>query len=197
MSPLYGKGIIESLGLVLNHFVESYLVDFRDFFSKKNNKEKIKYRSSSQTDGLFTVEYPEMKLAIPEDFRYIPFLVYDITESGEKKQRCTACGTCARVCPPQCIWIERGRDAETGRPKATPTEFKIDTFVCMNCGICAEYCPFDAIRMDHDYELASLSREDQIFDLEKLSKPASYYQEIRPIQYAREAEAREAKAKPH
>ena len=24
----------------------------------------------------------------------------------------------------------------------------------MNCGLCAEYCPFDAIKMDHDYEIA-------------------------------------------
>ena len=39
--------------------------------------------------------------------------------------------------------------------------------------------------------------KDQLIDLEKLSKPASYYQKIRPKQYAREAEARETKAKPH
>ncbi len=141
------------------------------------------------------MEYPESKLAVPEEFRFLPFLVYDLTEEGEKKQRCTACGTCARVCPPQCIWIVRAKDAETGRPLQTPAAFWIDTDICMNCGLCAEFCPFDAIRMDHDYELASTSRAGHTLNLEQLSKPAAYYQQIRPGQYAREAAAREEKTK--
>ena len=61
----------------------------------------------------------------------------------------------------------------------------------MNCGFCAEYCPFDAIKMDHDYELAVYDRHHQnIYDKEKLSKPASYYADIRPINFAREEAAR-------
>jgi NADH-quinone oxidoreductase subunit I len=69
----------------------------------------------------------------------------------------------------------------------------------MNCGFCAEYCPFDAIKMDHDYELSVYDRlEHNIYDKEKLSKPVSYYAEIRPTNYAREeaarAEAEAAKA---
>jgi NADH-quinone oxidoreductase subunit I len=51
----------------------------------------------------------------------------------------------------------------------------------MNCGLCAEYCPFDAIKMDHDFEIASYDRfETNIYDKAKLSKPASYYASIRP-----------------
>ena len=54
----------------------------------------------------------------------------------------------------------------------------------MNCGYCAEYCPFDAIKMDHDYELASYDRsEAHIFDKERLMKPADYYAEIRPREF--------------
>ena len=41
----------------------------------------------------------------------------------------------------------------------------------MNCGFCAEYCPFDAIIMDHDFELASYDRS--VYNMEKLLKPAS------------------------
>jgi NADH-quinone oxidoreductase subunit I len=59
----------------------------------------------------------------------------------------------------------------------------------MNCGFCAEYCPFDAIKMDHDFDIASYGRN--VYNLEKLlkSKPASYYKSIRPVNYAREDEA--------
>ena len=61
----------------------------------------------------------------------------------------------------------------------------------MNCGFCAEYCPFNAIKMDHDYEIASYMRN--IMDLDRLLKPASYYAEIRPLNATREEEARKAK----
>ncbi len=69
----------------------------------------------------------------------------------------------------------------------------------MNCGLCAEYCPFDAIKMDHDYEIAVYDRyKHNIYNKEKLSKPLSYYASIRPVNYQREeaarAEAEAAKA---
>jgi NADH-quinone oxidoreductase subunit I len=69
----------------------------------------------------------------------------------------------------------------------------------MNCGFCAEYCPFDAIKMDHDYELSVYDRHTKnIYDKDRLSKPLTYYAEIRPTNYEREevarAEAEAAKA---
>ena len=61
----------------------------------------------------------------------------------------------------------------------------------MNCGFCAEYCPFDAIKMDHNYELSVYDRKaSNIFDKEKLLKPLSYYESIRPLNSYREEEAR-------
>jgi NADH-quinone oxidoreductase subunit I len=69
----------------------------------------------------------------------------------------------------------------------------------MNCGFCAEFCPFDAIKMDHDYELSVYDRHTHnIYDKERLSRPVSYYASIRPTNYTREeaarAEAEAAKA---
>jgi NADH-quinone oxidoreductase subunit I len=64
----------------------------------------------------------------------------------------------------------------------------------MNCGYCAEYCPFDAIKMDHDYELASYDRmEHHFFDKEKLMKPVEYYAEIRPRNFGIEEAIRQEK----
>jgi NADH-quinone oxidoreductase subunit I len=69
----------------------------------------------------------------------------------------------------------------------------------MNCGFCAEYCPFDAIKMDHDYELSVYDRHARnIYDKDKLARPVGYYAAIRPANYTREeaarAEAEAAKA---
>ena len=61
----------------------------------------------------------------------------------------------------------------------------------MNCGFCAEYCPFDAIKMDHDFDIASYGRN--IYNMEKLLKPSSYYESIRPQNFKVEEEARKAK----
>ena len=45
--------------------------------------------------------------------------------------------------------------------------------------------------MDHDYELAVYDRyATNIYNKEKLSKPLSYYETIRPSNYAREEAAR-------
>jgi NADH-quinone oxidoreductase subunit I len=85
----------------------------------------------------------------------------------------------------------RTSDPATGRPVPQPAEFYIDADICMNCGFCAEYCPFDAIKMDHNYEIASYSRN--LLNKEQLLKPASYYASIRPLNYTREEEARKAK----
>lgn len=194
-----GIGIIKGLGVTLRRFVDTYLDDLRWWGRRYYTKEGIAHRMSSQTRGIFTVQYPEEKLPVPEEFRFVPFLIYEEGPNGEKQDRCTSCGICAKVCPPQCIWIVRTNDPATGRPIPEPAEFYIDVDICMNCGFCAEYCPFDAIKMDHNYELSVYDRHQKnIFDKEKLSKPVSYYASIRPTNYAREetarAEAEAAKA---
>lgn len=190
---MYGKGILKGLGVTLNRFYETYLDDISWWVRGKkryNSAEGIAHRSSKDARGIFTVQYPEEQLLQPEEFRYVPFLVYDEVD-GKQEQRCTSCGICAKVCPPQCIWIVRTNDPNTGKPVPEPKEFFIDMDICMNCGFCAEYCPFDAIKMDHDFAIASYERN--VYNLEKLSKPASYYAEIRPLNYTKEEEARKAK----
>jgi NADH-quinone oxidoreductase subunit I len=186
-----GQGIVKGLGVTLKRFVDTYIEDIKWLGKRYYTKEGIERRMSSDTRGIFTIQYPEEKLPVPEEFRYIPFLIYEEGENGEKNIRCTSCGICAKVCPPQCIWIVRTNDPETGRPVPEPKEFNIDVDICMNCGLCAEYCPFDAIKMDHDYELSVYDRYSKnIYDLNRLLKPVTYYTEIRPTNYNREEQAR-------
>ena len=190
---MYGLGILKGLSVTWKRFWETYTEDISWVLRGKkryNTDEGIRHRSSKDQKGIFTVQYPEEKLILPEEARYIPFLVYNDLPEGKKEVLCTSCGICAKICPPQCIWIVRSNDPTTGRPIPVPTEFYIDADICMNCGFCAEYCPFDAIKMDHDFEIASYGRN--VFNMEKLLKPASYYQSIRPQNFAREEAARKA-----
>lgn len=191
MTDMYGKGIIQGLGVSLKRFLETYWDDLRWLGKRYHTPEGIAHRASKNGRGIFTVQYPEEKIPVPEEFRFVPFLVYDEGPGGEKTMRCTSCGICSRVCPPQCIWIVRTVDPATGRPYPDPAEFTIDIDVCMNCGLCAEYCPFDAIKMDHDYELAGFSRS--LHNKARLAKPAKYYEGIRPINSGKENAARAAK----
>jgi NADH-quinone oxidoreductase subunit I len=188
---MYGKGILKGLGVTLKHFIETYAEDIRWRGKRYNNAKGIDSRMSKDARGIFTIQYPEEKMPVPEEFRYIPFLVFEEGEDGERKHRCTSCGICAKVCPPQCIWIERTTNPDTGRPVPEPAEFYIDVDICMNCGLCAEYCPFDAIKMDHDYEIAVYDRlANNIYDKEKLSRSLAYYASIRPLNYESEESAR-------
>jgi NADH-quinone oxidoreductase subunit I len=166
--------------------VESYWEDLRGWGRRYFTPEGIARRRTKDTRGIFTIQYPEEKLPVPEAFRVFPFLIYTEDEQGARKMRCTACGICARACPAQCIWIVRSNDPATGKPIAAAAEFTIDIDRCMNCGYCAEYCPFDAIRMDREYELASPDRSGHLYNLEMLQKPEAYHAAIHPAAFARE-----------
>ncbi len=191
---MYGNGILKGLRVTWDRFWSTYTEDIAWLMRGKKryfNEDGVRARAHKDTRGIFTVQYPEEKLIAPEEFRYVPFLVYDEIADGKKEVRCTSCGICAKVCPPQCIWIVRTNDPATGRPVPVPADFYIDADICMNCGLCAEYCPFDAIIMDHDFEIASYHRN--VFNMEKLLKPASYYKSIRPLNYQRNEDERKAK----
>lgn len=189
---MYGKGMIRGLTVTFKHFVNSYVDDLRYGF-RKYSSDNFEIRQGVKSQGSFTVQYPDEKIAVPERFRFVPFLVTNDLDAEEDpgKDWCTSCGICAKVCPPQCIWIVRSTDPDTGRPKPEPEAFFIDIDICMNCGFCAEFCPFDAIKMDHDYELSSYDRTTaHIHDKEELSKEFSYWRKIAPTTAHEEMEAR-------
>jgi NADH-quinone oxidoreductase subunit I len=190
---MYGLGIWRGMKVTLKHFVDTYVDDLKWGFRRHVPPEAFPIRQSLEARGSFTVEYPDEKIAVPERFRFVPFLVVNNYDDPEHPGMdwCTSCGICAKVCPPQCIWIVRSTDPETGRPVTEPAEFYIDIDICMNCGFCAEFCPFDAIKMDHDYQLASYDRtSNHIYDKERLSKEFRYWYSIAPTTAAQEAEAR-------
>jgi NADH-quinone oxidoreductase subunit I len=187
---MFGLGLLKGLSVTMRHFIASYVYD-RKPWEPRYSEEWLEKHQDVDGKGIFTIQYPEQKRKITEHFRFLPMLVY---EESTDEPRCTACGICARVCPPQCIWIERATD-EKGRPKAQPAGFWIDAVICMSCGYCTEYCPFDAIKMNQQHEIPNTDRDKEMFyDLDMLLQPIEYYAELHPSDYEREEEARRQKA---
>jgi NADH-quinone oxidoreductase subunit I len=112
----------------------------------------------------FTMMYPEEKWDPPAIFRGRPVLVED---GG--KERCVACGLCARACPPLAISMQA---SETEDPKERyPDFFEINMLRCIYCGYCEEVCPEEAIVMSKDYDIVFSSREDAIYGKDRLLVP--------------------------
>jgi NADH-quinone oxidoreductase subunit I len=187
---MFGLGLLKGLSVTMRHFITSYLYD-RKPWEPRYSQDWLEKHQAIEGKGFFTIQYPEQKRKIPETFRFVPMLVYEETPDDP---RCTACGICARVCPPQCIWIQRATD-EKGRPRAQPSGFWIDTTICMSCGFCAEFCPFDAIKMNQQHEIPTTDRDrDMFYDMQKLLVSVEYYAKLHPTDYQAEEEARQAKA---
>src|SRR6187455_876764 len=172
---MIGTGILNGMAVTLRNFVGSYF----------------------EKDRLITVQYPEERSPLPENYRNFPFLVYD-TDDPQAGLRCVACKICEKECPPQCIYIVKSDDKKpdyVGKPQFYPATFDIDVSVCMSCQICVEVCPFEAIKMDNEFELSTSDRfGGLLLDKAKLAKSNSYYQHIHPTEAA-EVDARLAAEK--
>jgi NADH-quinone oxidoreductase subunit I len=171
---MIGTGILKGMAVTARNFVGSYF----------------------EKDRLITVQYPEERIPLPENYRNFPFLPYDGDDS-EAGLRCVACKICEKECPPQCIYIIKSEDKKPdymGKPQFYPAVFDIDISVCMSCQICVEVCPFEAIKMDKVFELSTRERFDALLlRKDDLSKSNTYYHRICPTD-AREVDAKLAEA---
>ena len=114
--------------------------------------------------GPVTLEYPEKRKELNNRFRGEHALTSD--ENG--KLKCTACGTCQRVCPSfGTIEIEKDKNEEG---KLYPKNYSIDLNKCIFCGNCVQYCPFDAIIMTKNFELADEKKSSLTLDINTLKK---------------------------
>jgi len=106
-----------------------------------------------------TLEYPEKRVGLNDKFRGVHAL--DV-------KKCTACGTCQRVCPSfGTIEIEKDKNEEG---KFYPKNYTIDLNKCIFCGNCVQYCPFDAIKMTKKFELADEKKSTLKLDINTLKK---------------------------
>lgn len=110
-----------------------------------------------------TQQFPEERPQLPPNYRGVHRLNRD--EQGRVK--CVACYMCATACPAHCIDIVAAPSPWPDREKY-PETFVIDELRCIYCGMCEQACPCDAIELTSLFDLTGLSREEMIFDKEKL-----------------------------
>jgi len=112
-----------------------------------------------------TVSFPEQRPVIGNPLIYRG--VHRLNRDEKGRVKCVACFLCATVCPAHCIDILGVESPWPDREKY-PESFTIDELRCIFCGMCEEACPVDAIELTSLFDLTGRSREEMIFDKEKL-----------------------------
>jgi len=108
-----------------------------------------------------TLNYPFEKGPISPRFRG----EHALRRYPNGEERCIACKLCEAICPAQAITIEAEPRADGSR---RTTRYDIDMTKCIYCGLCAEACPVDAIVEGPNFEFATETREELMYDKQKL-----------------------------
>lgn len=114
-----------------------------------------------------TLQYPEERPEIPENYRGVPTLVKD----PNGREKCVSCQLCEFVCPPKAIRIVPGEldaDGDLAHVEKAPKEFDINMLRCIYCGYCQEVCPEEAIWLQDIFSVSGYTREELVYDKEKL-----------------------------
>lgn len=120
---------------------------------------------------IYTEQYPAERPAVSERYRGAPRLNIN---PDNNETLCISCNLCAVACPENLIVVSWERDEKS---RKILTDFTYDTSRCMFCGLCEDACPVDALELTQDFELASYTRDGQIWDrqmLEEGPKPSTY-----------------------
>lgn len=125
----------------------------------------FRHLRKSLSGGAVTVSYPDEEPVIGNPLIYRG--VHRLNKDDQGRVKCVACFLCATACPAHCIDIV-GTESPWDDREKYPESFTIDELRCIFCGMCEEACPVDAVELTSLYNLTGRSREEMIFDKEKL-----------------------------
>jgi NADH-quinone oxidoreductase subunit I len=120
-----------------------------------------------QADGPVTIQYPQETIPTPSVGRYRLHL---------ETEDCIGCDQCARICPVDCIDIQKikaidviGTTSDGTKKRFWLPVFDIDLAKCCYCGLCTVVCPTECLTMTHIYDYSEYDRENFVYQFGNLS----------------------------
>lgn len=128
----------------------------------------------------YTIYYPFEKGPISPRFRG----EHALRRYPSGEERCIACKLCEAICPAQAITIEAEERLDGSR---RTFKYDIDMTKCIYCGYCQESCPVDAIVETPNVEYTTETREELLYNKEKLLENGDKWEQ--ELQYCIDADA--------